>query len=148
MRTNLSCCLGLIDNGQYKSTNRLLVLVPHERPHGIMRILKNRASCMQAVERQGALGIEADCPPASNAAVSLPYHDPSPWSMAKLYSLYIVAVAVAIVPQGLQLPASCRLQPGPCHVPSPAENVSQSNTFPPDASHPDISLKTQAILIS
>ncbi len=41
MRTNLSCCLGLIDNGQYKSTNRLLVLVPHERPHGIMRLLKN-----------------------------------------------------------------------------------------------------------
>ncbi len=40
MRTNLSCCLGLIDNGQYKSTNRLLVVVPHERPHGIMRILK------------------------------------------------------------------------------------------------------------
>ncbi len=38
MRTNLSCCLGLIDNGQYKSTNRLLVLVPHERPHGIMRM--------------------------------------------------------------------------------------------------------------
>ncbi len=30
-----------IDNGQYKSTNRLLVLVPQERPHGIMRILKN-----------------------------------------------------------------------------------------------------------
>ncbi len=41
MRTNLSCCLGLIDNGQYKSTNRLLVVVPHERPHGIMRLLKN-----------------------------------------------------------------------------------------------------------
>ncbi len=43
MRTNLSCCLGLIDNGQYKSTNRLLVVVPHERSHayGIMRILKN-----------------------------------------------------------------------------------------------------------
>ncbi len=41
MRTNLSCCLGLIDNGQYKSTNRLLVVVPHERPHGIMSILKN-----------------------------------------------------------------------------------------------------------
>ncbi len=40
MRTNLSCCLGLSDNGQYKSTNRLLVVVPHERPHGIMRILK------------------------------------------------------------------------------------------------------------
>ncbi len=41
MRTNLSYCLGLIDNGQYKSTNRLLVLVPHERPHAIMRILGN-----------------------------------------------------------------------------------------------------------
>ncbi len=41
MRTNLSCCLGLIDNGQHKSTNRLLVLVPHERSHGIMRILEN-----------------------------------------------------------------------------------------------------------
>ncbi len=41
MRPNLLCCLGLIDNGRYKSTNRLLVVVPHERPHGIMRILKN-----------------------------------------------------------------------------------------------------------
>ncbi len=40
MRTNLSCCLGLIDNGQYKSTNRLVV-VPYERPHGFMSILKN-----------------------------------------------------------------------------------------------------------
>ncbi len=40
MRTNLSSCLGLIDNGQYKSTKRLLVLMPHERPHGIMRILE------------------------------------------------------------------------------------------------------------
>ncbi len=41
MRTNRSRCLGLMDNGQYKSTNSLLVLVPHERPHGIMRILEN-----------------------------------------------------------------------------------------------------------
>ncbi len=41
MRTNLSCCLDLIDNGQQKGTNRLLVLVPHENPHGIMRILEN-----------------------------------------------------------------------------------------------------------
>ncbi len=41
MRTSLSCCLGLIGNGQYKSTNRLLVVVPHVRPHGIMKILKN-----------------------------------------------------------------------------------------------------------
>ena len=41
MRTNLSCRLGLIDNGQYKSTNRLPVVVPHGRPHGIMKILKN-----------------------------------------------------------------------------------------------------------
>ena len=29
-RTNLSCCLGLSDNGQQKSTTRLVVLVPHE----------------------------------------------------------------------------------------------------------------------
>ncbi len=36
MRTNLSCCLGFIDNGQHKSTTRLLVLVPHERSHRIM----------------------------------------------------------------------------------------------------------------
>ncbi len=41
MGTNLSCCLGLIDKGQRKSTDRLLVLVPHERPHGIMRLLEN-----------------------------------------------------------------------------------------------------------
>ncbi len=41
MRTNLSWSLGLIDNGQHKSANRLLVLVPHETPHGIMRTLEN-----------------------------------------------------------------------------------------------------------
>ena len=44
MRANLSGCLGslgLIDNGQHKSTNRILVLVPHDRPHGIMRIPEN-----------------------------------------------------------------------------------------------------------
>ncbi len=41
MRTDLSCCLGLIDNGQHKSTNRLLVHVTHQRSHGIMRILEN-----------------------------------------------------------------------------------------------------------
>ncbi len=41
MRTNLSCCLGLIDKGQHKGTNRLLVIVPHERSQGIMRVLEN-----------------------------------------------------------------------------------------------------------
>ncbi len=41
MRMNLSWCLGLIGNGQHKSTTRLLFLVPHERPHGIMRTLEN-----------------------------------------------------------------------------------------------------------
>ncbi len=30
----------LIDNGQQKSTNRLLVLVPHERSHGLMRTMR------------------------------------------------------------------------------------------------------------
>ncbi len=39
--TDLSCCLGFIDNGQQKSTNRLLIHVPYERCHGIMRILEN-----------------------------------------------------------------------------------------------------------
>ena len=41
LRTNLAWCLGLIDNGQQKGKDRLLVLVPNERPHGIMRILEN-----------------------------------------------------------------------------------------------------------
>lgn len=41
MRTNLSCYMGLMNNGQHKSTNRLLVLVPHERSHGTMTILEN-----------------------------------------------------------------------------------------------------------
>ncbi len=45
MRTNLSCCLGLMDNGQHKSTNRLLILVPPERSHGIMRSLEISACC-------------------------------------------------------------------------------------------------------
>ena len=35
MRANLSSCLGLIHNGQNHSTNRLLILVPHEGTHGI-----------------------------------------------------------------------------------------------------------------
>ncbi len=38
---NLSSCLGLIDTGQHKGTNRLLFLVAHERSHGIVRILEN-----------------------------------------------------------------------------------------------------------
>ena len=55
MRTNLSCCLGLIDNGQQKSTNRLLVVVPHERPHGIMRILKNLCMLLPKVLKMWAI---------------------------------------------------------------------------------------------
>ncbi len=55
MRTNLSCCLGLIDNGQYKSTNRLLVVVPHERPHGIMRILKNLCMLLPKAQKMWAI---------------------------------------------------------------------------------------------
>ncbi len=79
MRTNLSCCLGslgLIDNGQYKSTNRLLVVVPHDRPHGggggnslrpysqqrpmrtnhgIMRILKNCCMLLQKALKMRAI---------------------------------------------------------------------------------------------
>ncbi len=55
MRTNLSCCLGLIDNGQYKSTNRLLVVVPHERSHGIMRILKHLCMLLPKALRMRAI---------------------------------------------------------------------------------------------
>ena len=40
MRTNLSSCLGLFHNGQNHSTNRLLILVPHEGTHGTMRLIK------------------------------------------------------------------------------------------------------------
>ncbi len=61
MRTNLSIWLGLIDNGQHKSTNRLLVLVPHDRPHGVMRIPENlcmllpKALKMRAIKHTMAL---------------------------------------------------------------------------------------------
>ncbi len=70
MRTNLSFCLGLIDNGQYKSTNRLLVLVPHD---GIMKILENlcmslpKALKMRAIKdtegppKQTCLGLAWPC---------------------------------------------------------------------------------------
>ncbi len=72
MRTNLSCCLGLIDNGQYKSTNKLLVVVPHEKPHGIMRILKNLCMLlpkalkmkMRATEDTMALVADSRCCPS------------------------------------------------------------------------------------
>ncbi len=40
MRTSLSGLLGLFDNGQYKSTSRLLVRVPHGTPHGTMGMLE------------------------------------------------------------------------------------------------------------
>ncbi len=57
--TNLSLCLGLSDNGQQKSTNRLVPLVPHGRPHGIMRFLeilcmpKLKALKMRATKADG-----------------------------------------------------------------------------------------------
>ncbi len=38
MRTTVSSCLGLSDNGKYKS--RPLVLVPYDRPQSIMTILE------------------------------------------------------------------------------------------------------------
>ena len=76
MRTNLSCCLGLIDNGQYKRTNRLLVVVPHKRPHGIMRILKNlcmllpKALKMRAIK--DTMALVADSIVGGSSAVLLP----------------------------------------------------------------------------
>ncbi len=38
MRTNLSCCLGLSDNGQHKSTNRLLVWTYGSLDFSIFRV--------------------------------------------------------------------------------------------------------------
>ncbi len=79
MRTNLSQCLGLIDNGQHKSTNRLLVLVPHDRPHGVMRIPENqcmllpKAQKMRAIKQTMALITDSigctECAPAQ-----MPWH--------------------------------------------------------------------------
>ncbi len=64
-RTDLPWCLGLfpIDNGQHEDTNRLLamVLVPHERPHGIMRTLENPCMLLpllsKALKMRAAKGI-------------------------------------------------------------------------------------------
>ncbi len=58
MRTNLSCCLDLIDNGHHKSANRLVVyvvLVPQERSHGIMRILENLCMLLPKALRMWAV---------------------------------------------------------------------------------------------
>ncbi len=55
MRTNLSYSLGLIDNGQHKSTNRLLALVPHDRPHGVMRIPENLCMLLPKALKMGAI---------------------------------------------------------------------------------------------
>ncbi len=56
MRTKLSCCLGLIDNnGQHNGTNRLLVLVPHERSHDIMRILENLCTLLPKALKMRAI---------------------------------------------------------------------------------------------
>ncbi len=58
MRANLSCCLDLIDNGQYKSTNRNVVLVPHERSHDIMRILENPCMLLpEALKMRAIVGL-------------------------------------------------------------------------------------------
>ncbi len=51
MRTNLSCCLGLIYNGLYKSTNGLLGLVPH----GIMRILETMCMLLSKALKMRAI---------------------------------------------------------------------------------------------
>ncbi len=65
MRTNLSCCLGLINTGQHKSTNRLLVLVPRES-HGIMRTRENlcmllpKALKLRAIKETVALVADGD----------------------------------------------------------------------------------------
>ncbi len=54
MKTNLSCCPSLIDNGHHKSTHILLVLEPHENPHDIMRILENLCMLPDCHKGEGA----------------------------------------------------------------------------------------------
>ena len=44
----------LFDNGQHKST-RLLVLVPHERPHGTMRMLEKHCRLLPEVHKMRAI---------------------------------------------------------------------------------------------
>ncbi len=69
MRTNLSCRLGLIDNGQYKSTNRPLFLVPHKRSHGTKTTLETLGMLlpnalkmkMRATKDTMAPALVADC---------------------------------------------------------------------------------------
>ncbi len=55
MRTILSSSLGLIGSGQHKSTNRLLSLVPHDRPHGTMTILDNFGRLLREASKMGAI---------------------------------------------------------------------------------------------
>ncbi len=51
----VSWCLGLIVNGQQKSAQRLLLLVPHERSHGIMRTLANLCMLLPKVLKMRAM---------------------------------------------------------------------------------------------
>ncbi len=83
MRPNLSCCLGLIANGQHKNPNRFLVLVPHERSHGIMRILKNICMLLLKPLKTRAIKDTMGSSPIALAAqnVHLGY-SPAQWAMS------------------------------------------------------------------
>ena len=73
MRTNLSSCLGLCHIGQ--STNRLLVLVPHEGTHGTMCLIKKlrmfrpKITKMRAIKK--AMPLIPDSPGGAKGASAL-----------------------------------------------------------------------------
>ncbi len=93
--------LGLSGNGQHKSTNRRLVNMPHERSHGVMRILEN--FCMQLPKALKIRAIKdivprgARCPqhPGFNRHGTIPPpppHPPLQWYKAWIFaSLNVLA---------------------------------------------------------
>ncbi len=70
MRMNMSCCLGLCDRPK-KSSNRLLVFVPHETPRGSMKSLEKLSvlfldcctgDAQQSLSQDGTIWMHpADC---------------------------------------------------------------------------------------
>ena len=79
MRTNLSSRLGLIHNGQNHSTNRLLILVPHEGTHGTTRLTKQlrmfrpKITKMRAIKEAMPLISNSPCG-AKGASAQMSWH--------------------------------------------------------------------------
>ena len=69
MRTNLSSRLGLIHNGQNHSTNRLLILVPHEGTHGTMCLTKQLRMFRPKITKMRAIKEAMPLIPMGTAAI-------------------------------------------------------------------------------